>query len=258
MPAKNRGPVSVSFLFILLVLTTGPTQFASAQPSKTGDDPYLYRVTTLRAEPGKLSELIDFLTAQRKTAHSGEPAGERVAHTPIIMRHSQGDQWDLLVMFPMGNYQNYYGAGLDARVAQFQARLDSLSAFREDLFAYGPPPAAVLGAYADNSFFHIEMFMALAGRKGDLIEEREMENAYLESTGQRTNLIWVGDVGSNVDVFTIGFYPSIVEFAAPSGVSDADADKAAIAAGFEARSTIGFYLRELISAHHDTLAIKVE
>lgn len=258
MPAIKRGSVSVFFLFVLLVLTTGPTQFASAQPSRTGDDPYLYRVTTLRAEPGKLPELIDFLTAQRKIAHSGEPAGERGAHTPIIMRHSQGDQWDLLVMFPMGNYQNYYGAGMDAGVAQFQDRLDSLSAFREDLFAYGPPPAAVLGAYADNSFFHIEMFMALAGRKGDLIKEREMENAYLESTGQRTNLIWVGDVGSDVDVFTIGFYPSIVEFAAPSGVSDADANKAAIAAGFEARSTIGFYLRELISAHHDTLAIKVE
>lgn len=33
---------------------------------------------------------------------------------------------------------------------------------------------------------------------------------------------------------------------------------AATNAGFEARSTIGIYLRELISGHHDTLAIKVE
>lgn len=254
MPAIKCRPVSVVFLFILLALTAGPAPYARTQPSESTGGLYLYRITTLRAEPGKLPELINYLTAQRDAANTSELA----AHTPVIMRHSQGDQWDLLLLFPIGSYQNYFGGDLNAGVAQFQARLDRLSAFREDLFAYGPPPGAVLDAYADNGFFHIEMFMALAGRKDDLIEQRRMENAYLQAVGRVTNLIWVGDMGSDVDVFTIGFYPSIVEFAAPSVVSDANATEAAIAAGFEARSTIGTYLRELISAHHDTLAVKVE
>lgn len=256
MPATKRSPISAVLLIILLIFALVTVRGTSAKNSESSIESYLYRVTTLRAEPGKLQELIEFLTAQRDATNSGA----KVVHTPIIMRHSQGDQWDLLLMFPMGSYQEYYGAGrgVDADTLQFQTRLDGLSVFREDIFAYGPPPDKVLGAYAENDFFHIEMFMALAGRKEDLIDERKMENAYLRATGQRTNMIWVADTGSDVDVFTIGFYPSIVEFAAPSGASDAEANKAAVDAGFEARSTLGTYLRELISAHHDTLAVKVE
>jgi len=62
--------------------------------------------------------------------------------------------------------------------------------------------------------------------------------------------------GSDVDVFTIGFHKDIEAFAAASDISDEDKEAAAIEAGFKARSDISFYLRTLISSHHDTLAVK--
>lgn len=253
---RRRHPVG-TFLVLLLLLGMGPATGTPASAAEaTGDvsGTYLYRVTTLRAEPGKLPELIAYLVDRRGAAR----AGTATEHAPVIMRHSQGDQWDLLLLMPMDSYASYYSARRHDDAAEFQSRLDALSSFREDLFAYGPPPGRVAESYAENAFFHIEMFYALAGRKEELIDERKMENAYLKATNRRTNMIWVGDTGSDVDVFTIGFYPSIVEFAAPSGVSDDDANQAAIDAGFEARSTISTYLRELISSHHDTLATKVE
>jgi hypothetical protein len=102
------------------------------------------------------------------------------------------------------------------------------------------------------------MFDAAPERFYDLIEQREMENDYLQLTQRRGNLIFVGDMGMDVDVFTIGAYPNLQAFAArpdlPEGASLAAAKKA----GFEDDNSIGFYLREMISAHHDTLANLVE
>ena len=63
--------------------------------------------------------------------------------------------------------------------------------------------------------------------------------------------------GSDVDVFTIGFHKSLEAFAAPASVSDEEKEAAAIEAGFKDRSDLSFYLRSLISSHHDTLAVKV-
>ena len=39
---------------------------------------------------------------------------------------------------------------------------------------------------------------------------------------------------------------------------ETEEEAAAIAAGFKERADISFYLRSLISGHHDTLAVKVE
>lgn len=227
--------------------TGGIVPTAMAQ-EETGN--YLYRVTTLRAAPGKLLDLMAVLTARRAEA-KGEFA-------PVIMRHSQGDQWDLLLMYPMSSYREYYAEGPKGDAGEVRQEIDALSVFREELFAYGPPPEIVVAAYNNYSFFHIEMFAALAGKKDELLHQRIIENQFLASTGQTTNLIFVGDLGSNIDIFTIGFYPSIVEFAAPSTASTEEAEAAAIEAGFEGRAYIGTYLRELLAYHHDTLATKVE
>src|ERR1041384_120540 len=59
------------------------------------DSTHLYRVLMLRAAPGELLNVID-LYKQHLPAYDA-------AHQPrpFIMRHSQGDQWDLLLLFPM-------------------------------------------------------------------------------------------------------------------------------------------------------------
>lgn len=231
---------------------------ASAQ-EREGD--YLYQVTTVRAAPGNLEELLDWV-AQMKASGFFEDAGE---HPPFVMRHSQGDQWDLLKITPMESWTKYHSKSATkkrgAAAQKYAAQLASGSAmlaFAEDHFAYGPPLSEMESEFAQNGLFHIEMFEAAPGKASELIKQRQMENDYLARTGQTTNMIFHRAAGSDVDLFTIGFHESLEAFAAPSGATALEAEAAAKAAGFKDRADLSFYLRSLISGHHDTLATKVE
>jgi len=142
--------------------------------------------------------------------------------------------------------------------AQLLGSKSAMIAFEEDHFAYGPPLPMVKTAYDVNSFIHIEMFAAAPGKVAELLGQRRMENVYLRNTGQIPNMIFRRAAGSDVDVFTIGFHKSLEAFAAPASASDEEKETAAIEAGFKGRSDLSFYLRSLISSHHDTLAVKVD
>ena len=245
-------------LLAILVLSTTVSSNIVAQ-ELAGD--YLYKVSTVRAATGELSGLLDWIKAIKNSDYH-EKAG---LPFPLVMRHSQGDQWDLMIITPMQSFSAYYSksnslkrAKADAGISELLARHDSMIAFDEDHFAYGPAFSMVSAAYDKNSFYHIEMFDAAPGKAKELFKQRQMENAYLKATGQTQNLIFRRAAGSNVDVFTIGFHQSLEAFAAPSGVSDEDKEKAAKAAGFKDRADLSFHLRSLISAHHDTLAVKVD
>jgi hypothetical protein len=136
--------------------------------------------------------------------------------------------------------------------------LDDAPAFREDLFAIGPPIDELEKLTAKAGFFHAEMFHALPYKREELLEQRRMENDYLARTGQRTNTIWIGVSGSDVDVFTLGFYKDFAEFAAGSSMTEEQRDEAAKKAGFEGLAGIAPYLRSLMSRHQDTLGVVVD
>ena len=222
---------------------------------------YLYKVTTIRAASGALADLLDW-EAQLGTSDYYDEAG---LERPLVMRHSQGDQWDLLVITPMRSWTDYHSR--EATRKRSDAATDHSNliatgqgffAFYEDHFAYGPPWSMLETAYAENDFYHIEMFLAAPGKADELLEQRRMENTYLASTGQTSNMIFRRAAGSDVDIFTIGFHRSFEAFAAPADVTDEEKERAAKAAGFKGLSDISFYLRSLISGHHDTLAVKVD
>ena len=223
---------------IALCLTASLFLLVSTHASELEGD-QLYRVSTIRAAPGALQELLKRIASSEDSPSS-----------PLVMRHSQGDQWDLMIIEAIN--------ASETMSASFVAESDALIAFEEDHFAYGPSWKTISTAYGANSFYHIEMFEAVAGKAADLLEQRRMENVYLSATGQTTNLIFRRAAGSDVDVFTIGFHKSLGVFAAPSDVSDEDKETAAKEAGFKGRFDISFYLRSLISGHHDTLAVKVD
>lgn len=63
---------------------------------------YLYRIMMVRAAPGGLTELIDLF----KETMPAIPPDER----PFWMRHSQGDQWDLLLVYPVESFTKFYYA----------------------------------------------------------------------------------------------------------------------------------------------------
>src|ERR1051325_10093948 len=65
---------------------------AEDAPSMRGEA--LQRMTLLRAAPGRLLDLV--------AAVKGRPG--------LVLRHSQGDQWDLMVLAPIAGYAELAGA----------------------------------------------------------------------------------------------------------------------------------------------------
>ena len=216
----------------------------------------LYKTKLVQAAPGKLLDLIEL---HKSSLAEYKNAGDE---PPLMMRHSQGDHWDLLLLIPMKNYADYYSPERVSKREQIlkenQDKLDALIAWQEDVFVYGPPLTELQKAFASSAFFHVEMFDALAGKQSELFKEREMENAYLRALKRPENFIFVRDQGAPWDLFTIGAYRDLKHFAESVGIPEADQEAAAKAAGFEAANRIGPYLRTLISSHHDTLAVSVK
>ena len=218
---------------LLLIALAAPAPPADpAPPSLRGD--VLYKMTLLRAAPGRLLDLVAVVKGK----------------APWIFRHSQGDHWDLMVLAPVGSYAEHF----KGTVAPLAA--EDLLAWQEEEFMRGPDLASLPGS-AEAGVVHIEMFHALAGKRAELLRQRDMENAYLGATGQPQNAIFVRELGASWDAFTVGVYRNWRHYAEGQEVA-ADKDEAAArAAGFAGRSAIGPYLRALIQDHHDTLAAPV-
>ncbi|MBI2682039.1 MAG: hypothetical protein HYX26_02270 [Acidobacteriales bacterium] len=230
----------------------------SAIPAVASDSGYLYNARLVQAAPGHLLELIDLLKARMPGySASGDDA-------PMWMRHSQGDHWDLLILYPMGSYAEYYRPERIARreqadraVAGYTERMKEMIAWQEEVFVYGPPLADVRKPFTGSGFFHVEMFVALPGRHAELYKQREMENAFLRGIKRPENLIFIRAGGASWDLFTLGFYRDLKHYAESADVPDDQEAAAAKSAGFAGADQIGPYLRTLIRSHHDTLAVAV-
>jgi hypothetical protein len=185
------------------------------------------------------------------------------------MRHSQGDQWDLMFLFPMASYSEYFKPDRTAKRQQaaekaglpqdrFAQKFYELVAWHEEVFVEGPALAQVQKVFSGAGFFHVEIFLALPGKQAALYREREMENAYLKTLARPENLIFTHDQGAAWDLFTIGCYRDLKHYAESADIPDEKEEQAARAAGFEGADKIGTYLRTLIQLHHDTLAVAVK
>lgn len=247
-----------SVLLLGLCLVPSP---ASANPASLAADT-VYRTVLLRAAPGSLDALLELYRARRSVYTD---AG---LEQPVLMRHSQGDQWDLMLLFPIAGLAEYFGddravrlnaAGTAAGLSEvgFQDSVRALAVFREEVFVSGPPLSVLRDREVDAGLFHIEMFVAVPGKYDELVTQRHMENAYYHATGRAGNLVFERLAGARWDVFTIGFYDDMQHFAADPDLPREVLEQAAIDAGFESRSTIGTYLRELMHRHNDTLAVPV-
>ncbi len=249
---------------LLLALTV-------AAPGPDTTDTYLYRALLIRAAPGSLVEVIalykERLTVLAAADEEGRGGGRGGGGGggPFIMRHSQGDQWDLFLLFPMESFESYYSperierraaAGLEAKQSEedFQRTLGPHIAWREETFVMGPPLEVVSRHFKEKSYYHVEMFVAVPGKRAELLEQRNMENAFYAHLGRPQNLIFTRVAGGAWDMFTLGFYDDLADFAAISNIPDAEQEAAALAAGFQGSGQIGFYLRTLMQWHHDTLA----
>ena len=225
------------------------------------ESPYLYKVLMARAAPGELLSLIELYTDRTAVYEAADGK-------PIILRHRQGDQWDLFLLFPMESFPAYHspehmarrdGAAAGSRMsdAEFEQQVAARVSWREELYVEGPPPDEVRAIADAGTFYHIEMFIALPGKYDLLLEQRHMENAYLGALDRPTNLIFTRVAGAAWDLFTLGVYRDLPHYAESAHIPPDRADAAAKAAGFAGDDTIGTYMRELILYHKDTLLGRV-
>ncbi len=256
-----RRPISVLGLTAAILAAAGPVaaQSSAAPPAAPRT---LYRLQMLQAAPGRLLELIDVVKKHAALAAAGGEAA------PVIMRHSQGDHWDLAVLWPMDDWVAYYNPTRAAKreaaarasgraTADVERELDPLVSWREDLYMRGPSVEALRAHVKDMGLLHYEMMQALPGRRDALIEERSMENAFNRNRGRGETLIFVREAGSDWDVVTLGVYRNWTQYAESDLIPKDKSDEAARKAGFTGADGVGPYMRTLISTHRDTLGPQV-
>lgn len=207
-------------------------------------------VTQYRAAPGKFPALLELVNATN-WANMGE-------RQPLMMRHSQGNHWDLMLLGQHGTHCEKPD-DCNAAMANFSQAADMLVDFELSFLATSASTWDELQTLnSESGLYHIEMFQAAAGKHAALSRQRRIENDYIEKIGQRANAVFDVSFGSDMDIFTIGFYRDMAHFAESPNLSSAEFETAAVEAGFKNRADISFHLRELIVGHQDTLAVKVK
>jgi hypothetical protein len=256
MSIKPLVPLVCFALLAAVTLAPGVAGQGTAPVQDTGD--YLYRFVIIQAAPGKLLDLIELYRARMPVIAAG---GDEL---PFVARHSQGDHWDLCIIYPSGSFTEYYSrervakrqAAADASGlpnAEFAKRFYSMVAWHEDLYAEGPPLDVFKEHTRGMGLAHFEMLLALAGKRDDLIAERHMENVFNRERGRGGTLIFVHDQGAAWDVITLGVYRDWRHYAEQETIPAEMSAAAAKKAGFASPDAIGPYMRTLISTHRDTL-----
>lgn len=218
----------------------------------------LYKVSLLRAKPGELLNLIEMINQDISNFE------DYLENKPYLLRHSQGDHWDLMLIYPIDDLESYFSsAQADERETSktmeksYGADFFNLVSFQEEAIMKGPAINGFIEAFEKYDLFHIEIFTALAGKQNELLEQRLAENHFYAGIEHRPNFIFTRVFGPSWDSFTIGFYKDMHDFAGPEVPFEKE-DQAAKEAGFEGVNFIGSYLRSLLAEHHDTLAWKVD
>ena len=250
---QRPSSAPVTFLVAALLATSATLSLAQTE----GD--FLYNVTLLRAAPGHFTDLM---TALEENFELEEEAGD---HAPFWIRHSQGDQWDFMLIYPMDDYYVYFDSSRikqrasvweSARGQTFANRLSAFTSYKEEWFSRSINVDEMARRFDGMGLFHVEMFAGLPGKREELLEQRRMENRYYEHLDRQLNVLFVREAGSNWDSMTIGFHESLQAFAEAGGrYSAGEQDEAAKVAGFDGIDSISPYLRSLLSYHNDTLGV---
>ncbi len=257
-----RRPFSLFAIVAMAVVAVSGIVLA-AEETAPPKPVYLYKTTFVRAAPGKLLDLIALYKARLAVI---EAAGDA---RPFWWRHTQGDQWDLMILTPMASYADYYAKGRLARrdraaaaagvsAAEFARRFDACAAWKEDVLVFGPPLEFVKTQFDGTGYYHIEIMIALPGRQADLYKEREMENVTGMAAGRPYNMVFVRDQGAAWDIFTLGCYRDLQHWAQPNPLTKEAREAAARKAGFESADAVGPYMRTLIDMHRDTMGVAIK
>jgi len=229
-------------LFVLAVVSAALLAPAAARAQPSTDTPELYHAHFAKAAPGKLNDLIDaYLTAP-------VPAGEQ---KPIILRHREGDDWDLLVLTPYGKAATTVSAAQPpADVVASYAKVRAASERHTDSFVAGPAWAEAQKAFAGDGVYVVGVYRSANGHR-DQLAATLGKIAAADPPGRTLTLRHVE--GGPFDVIQITHYDSWNDIDGQSGAS-ADRMKAQ---GFATPAAASLELRQHMAEHHDTICIRV-
>jgi hypothetical protein len=220
-----------------------PAAPAAQAPAQAGGGAELYHVHFVKAAPGKLLELIDSYASAPQDPESSAP--------PVILRHREGDDWNLLVLRPVGPEVTLRAVPPSAELQQFLTKTRGLRAQHNDTFAIGPPwPEArklILGAESAESsggasgVYVVSVFRSLPGHRDQL--EGVLKKIAAEEPGRTLMLQHLE--GAPWEYVMIVRYDSWTAF----GESEQKP-------GGQPGST-GLAMQEHLAEHHDTVAERV-
>jgi len=209
-----------------------------AQPQQPAPALELYHIHFSKAAPGKLTQLID--------AYQKGPAPEanEPQVTPIIMRHREGGEWDLITITPLGKQITLTASAPSQAVQDFNTRLQPLSDWHADTFVTGPAWAVVQKALVPakdaKPVYVVSDYRSLAGHRAQL---RQILDRNEQDTPGRS-VLFAHVEGAPWNFLTVTGYDSwnAIDAPAPQPASG------------PARPEAGLELRDHMAVHHETIA----
>jgi hypothetical protein len=202
----------------------------------------LYHIHVVKAAPGKLLQLIDAYK------NAPAPAVDEPQFAPVILRHREGAEWDLIVITPLGKQTTISAAPGPQATQYYSQRLDPLADWHSDTFTVGPSWAevqkALVPAKDAPAVYTVTDYRALAGQRSQL---RNVLNGNVQGTPGRSILFSHAE-GASWNFLMVTRYDSWAALGAPppaqpqSGTQQPDA---------------GLAMREYLAVHHDTIAIYI-
>lgn len=235
--------VSQSVPFVATLLLTAAITVAQqpAQPQQQAQSLELYHIHVSKAAPGKLPQLID--------AYQKAPAPEasQPQVTPIILRHREGGEWDLITITPLGKQITLTASAAPQAVQDYFTRLGPLSDWHGDSFVVGPSWAvvqkALVPAKDTQPVYVVSDYRSLAGHRSQLrqILDRNVQDAPGRS------VLFAHVEGAPWNFLTVTSYDSWNAIGAPPPQP----------ASGTPRPEAGLELRDHMAVHHDTIAVYI-
>lgn len=228
---------------------TTPPPTATAQPGMQAQE--LYHVHFVKAAPGKLTDLI--------AGYQASPVPQNEPGPPLILRHMQGDDWDLLVLTPLGKEETLTTTAPTQEEQRSMERLRGLRTWHGDTFTAGPSWADVRTAlFGDatratgtaggpsGAVYTVTTYRSLPGHRDQLAATLQKVAALYPD--RRTILQHIE--GAPWEFVMISRYDSWGAL----GEDQAPPAEKLRSQGFASNEAIGLALREHTAEHRDTIA----
>ena len=223
---------------LLLMLASSAPAIAQSAQSQSQTSEELYHVRFVKAAPGQLAALW--------AAELKAPPDPDNPEPPLILRHAQGDDWQLLVISPIGKDETIRADQPSPALQEYFTKIRGLSARHDDTIAQGPAWAeakkSLLGEGGAGAVYLIGTFEAVPGHRDQLLTA-------LKSPGPAAGagpapIILTHREGASWTFLTIERYPSWTALGEMMQKQ---------VSGGSGPSPVS----EHIAGHHDTIAVRL-